>query len=211
MVPSVPRRRPPARVLPARPFMAAATMLLFTAGLYLVEVYNVSTGDVLDDNDGIVARNTDHLVGVLWAPLLHGSWLHLEANTPLFLVLGFLVMAGGLRQFIVVTATIWLLSGLGVWLIAPPGTVTVGASGVIFGWLVFLLFRGFFAGSAKQILLAVVLFFLWGGVLFGLLPGQPGISWQAHLFGALGGVLAARIVAGADRRRRGGETVAVPR
>jgi membrane associated rhomboid family serine protease len=186
-------------------------MLLFTFLLYVIEAYDASTGQSLDAEGGIIAHDPNHLDGVLFAPLLHGSWAHLESNTLPFLIFGFLAMAGGFRQFVGVTALVWLVSGLGVWVFSPPGTDTVGASGVIFGWLVFLLFRGFFAGSAKQILLAVVLFFLWGGVLFGLLPGQPGISWQAHLFGALGGVLAARIVAGADRRRRGGETVAVPR
>ena len=71
---------------------------------------------------------------------------------------------------------------------------------MIFGWLVFLLARGFFARSARQIGLAIVLFAIWGSVLFGVIPGQPGISWQAHLFGALAGLLAASLVARADHR-----------
>ena len=183
-------------------------MLLFTFLLYLIEGYDQSTGQVLDREDGIVAHDPNHLLGILTAPLLHAGWLHLESNTLPFLIFGFLAMAGGLAQFVLVTALVWVTSGLGVWLFAPPGTTTVGVSGVIFGWLVFLLFRGFFAGSAKQILLAVVLFLLWGGVLLGVLPGQPGISWQAHLFGAIGGILAAALVAGG--RRRDGDPV-VPR
>jgi membrane associated rhomboid family serine protease len=198
------RRRSVYRILPPRPFLAAITMLLFTFLLYVIEAYDVSTGLALDQ-EGIIARDPSHLDSVLWAPLLHAGWAHLESNTLPFLIFGFLAMAGGLRQFVLVTAIVWLTSGLGVWFFSPPGSDTVGASGVIFGWLVFLLFRGFFAGSAKQILLAVVLFFLWGGVLFGVLPGQPGISWQAHLFGALGGILAARMVAGSARRRGAGE------
>ncbi|HEY4006838.1 MAG TPA: rhomboid family intramembrane serine protease [Pseudonocardia sp.] len=195
------RPRTSARVFPRRPFMAAFGMLLFTFLLYLVEAYDQTTSLALNDEDGIVARDPSHLVGVVWAPLLHSGWPHLESNAPFFLIFGFLVLAGGLRQFIAVTAVIWVVSGLGVWLIAPPGSVTVGASGVIFGWLVFLLFRGFFSGSLKQILLAVVLFLLWGGVLVGLLPGDPHVSWQAHLFGALAGILCARMVASADRSR----------
>ena len=195
------RPRSSARIFPRRPFLAAVGMLLFTFVLYLVEAYDQTTGQALDRDDGIVARDPHHLVGILWAPLLHGGWAHLESNAPFFLIFGFLVLAGGLRQFIVVTAFIWALSGLGVWLISPPGVPTVGASGVIFGWLVFLLFRGFFSGSLKQILLAVVLFLLWGGVLLGVLPGDPGVSWQAHLFGALAGILCARMVASADRNR----------
>jgi len=78
---------------------------------------------------------------------------------------------------------------------------TIGASGVIFGWLTFLLVRGFFARSLKQIVLALVLFLIWGGVLWGVLPTDAHISWQAHLFGALAGVLAAWMVARADRGR----------
>jgi membrane associated rhomboid family serine protease len=191
-------RRSIARVLPPSPVGAALIMLVFTALLYVVEAVDQVTALRLDD-DGIVSRNLDGLWGILWAPFLHGGWPHLISNTVPFLVFGFLAMAGGIRQWIVVTATIWVLCGLGVWLVGPSGTSTIGASGVIFGWLVFLLARGFFARSARQIGLAVVLVAVWGSVLFGVLPGQPGISWQAHLFGALAGLLAASIVVRADR------------
>lgn len=192
-------RRSLARVLPPSPVAAAAVMLAFTALLYVIEAVDQVTGNALND-DGIISRRLDGLWGILWAPLLHGSWPHLLGNTVPFLVFGFLAMAGGVRQWGAVTALIWLVSGLGVWLVGPGGNVsTIGASGVIFGWLVFLLARGFFARSALQIGLAVVLFAVWGSVLFGILPGQPGISWQAHLFGALGGLLAASVAARADR------------
>ncbi len=174
-------------------------MATFTASLYVVEEADVLSGRHLQDN-GIQPRVFSGLDGVLWAPLLHDNWSHLAANTVPFLLLGFLVMAGGLGQFLAVTATIWLLGGLGVWLLGPSDTIHIGASGLIFGWLTFLLFRGFYAHSGRQIALAVVLFFCWGGMLFGVLPGQPGVSWQGHLFGALAGILAARMVARADRR-----------
>jgi membrane associated rhomboid family serine protease len=194
-------RRSIARVLPAAPIRAMLTMLVFTGVLYGVEVVDQATGGSLE-NDGIVARQVDGLGGIIWAPLLHGTWAHLIANTLPFLIFGFLAMAGGIRQFLLVTGLIWVISGVGVWLTAPDNSVTVGASGVIFGWLVFLLVRGFFAHSGRQIVLAVVLFFIWGGILLGVLPGQANISWQAHLFGALAGLLAARLVASADRRTR---------
>lgn len=189
--------------------MAAVTMAVFTFMLYVIEVVDLSTDHLLDREGGIISRNVDHLDGVLFSPLLHASWDHLMANTVPFLIFGFLAMAGGARQFIAVTATIWLLGGLGVWLLGPSDVSTIGASGVIFGWLVFLLVRGFFARSAKQILLAAVVFFFWGGVLWGVLPSSPRVSWQAHLFGALAGLFAAWMVARADRRRvrRGGGTV----
>ncbi|OZM83496.1 rhomboid family intramembrane serine protease [Pseudonocardia sp. MH-G8] len=189
-----------ARVLPRAPLRSVLFMLLFTAALYVIEAVDTVSGQQIQEN-GIEPLELDGLDGVLWAPLLHDDWAHLIANTVPFLVFGFLALAGGFRQFAMVTALIWVLGGLGVWLTGGyDGGVHIGASGLIFGWLVFLLTRGFFARSGLQILLAVGLFFVWGGILFGVLPGQPGVSWQAHLFGALTGLLAARLVAGADRR-----------
>jgi membrane associated rhomboid family serine protease len=188
-------------VFPRAPLTALVTMAVFTAALYVVELADRLAPAVALDENGIVPREVSGLDGVLWAPLLHGGWAHLAANTVPFLLFGFLAMAGGLGQFVVVTATIWLLGGLGTWLTGDDG-VHLGASGLVFGWLAFLLARGFFARSIRQIALAVVLFAFWGGVLFaGVLPGQPGISWQGHLFGALAGLLAAWLVTRADRVR----------
>ena len=187
-----------ARVFPARPFSAIFVMAAFTALLWVIEFYDQATGAGLDD-DGIVPRTESGLEGIIWAPLLHGGFAHLMANTLPFLIFGFLVLANGFGRFVLVTALIWAISGLGVWLTAPAGSVTVGMSGVIFGWLTYLLVRGFFARSGTQVLLAVVLFFFWGGILLGVLPGQPQVSWQGHLFGALAGVFAASLVA--PRRR----------
>ncbi|OLS96259.1 rhomboid family intramembrane serine protease [Pseudonocardia sp. CNS-004] len=205
MAATAPAPRRTARVLPRNPVSSALFMVVLTAGLYVIEAVDVVTGGALDQNFGIEPLQVDGLDGVLVAPLLHGDWAHLIANTVPFLVLGFLAMAGGIRQFVVVTATIWILGGLGVWFTggigAPLGVepTHIGASGLIFGWLVFLLTRGFFARSGLQILMAVGLFLVWGGILFGVLPGQPGVSWQSHLFGALAGLLAARLAARADR------------
>ena len=188
-----------ARIVPRHPVLAFLFMLGFLAVLWVVEAVNqFALGDALDD-DGIGPRRLDGLAGILWSPLIHESWAHLEANSLPFLILGFLVFAGGIGQWFAVTATIWLLGGFLTWLTGAAGS-TIGASGVIFGWLAFLLVRGFFARSARQIVLAVVLLLLYGGVLWGMLPGDPGISWQAHLFGALAGVLAARLTVSADRR-----------
>lgn len=201
-LPQVPAPTPPrslSRIIPPHPLRAAVIMLVFTGALYALELFDQATGEGLD-NDGIIARHLDGLWGILWAPLLHGGWPHLIANTLPFLVFGWLAMAGGLRQWIGVTALIWIGSGIMVWLTAPSFSSTIGMSGVIFGWLLFLLVRGFFARSGKQILLGLVLLVFEGGMLFGVLPGTPGISWQAHLFGAVFGILAAWLVAKADRR-----------
>jgi len=176
----------------------------FAGLLYLVEAADTVLGGALDQ-EGIQPRTLDGLDGVLWAPVLHGGWQHLVANTVPVLVLGFLVMAGGVGQFVTVTATVWIVGGLGTWVIASGGT-HIGASILVFGWMVFLLARGFFARSAGQITLAAMLFLLWGGMLWGVLPGTAGISWEGHLFGALGGLLAARLVVRADRARYGRAT-----
>jgi membrane associated rhomboid family serine protease len=169
----------------------------FTGVLYLTEAVDTLLGGALDA-DGIWPRRLDGLSGILWAPLLHRGWQHLVANTVPVLVLGFFALAGGIRQFVAVTAIVWLVGGFGTWLTGSPG-VHLGASILIFGWLVFLLARGFFARSPAQILLAVALFVMWGGVLWGVLPGTVGISWEGHLFGALGGLIAAQRLARADR------------
>ncbi|MFD5249860.1 rhomboid family intramembrane serine protease [Amycolatopsis sp. NPDC058340] len=190
---------PAKRVLPPNPRAAAIVALAFTALLYLVELVDVVLPADLDQSGGIVAREISDLDGVLWAPLLHAGWGHLFSNTVPVLVFAFLAMSAGIGRWVLVTAIIWVLSGLGVWLIAPGGTVTVGASGVAFGWLAFLLVRGIFNRAVGQILVAVVLLGIWSGMLWGLLPGDPGVSWQGHLFGALSGVFAAWLMARADR------------
>jgi len=171
----------------------------FTGLLYATEAVDTLLGGALD-GDGIRPRQLDGLDGILWAPLLHDGWQHLVANTVPVLVLGFLVLASGVGQFFAVTVTIWLVGGFGTWLIGSPH-VHLGASILVFGWLVFLLARGFFACSPAQILLAVALFAVWGSVLWGVLPGGYGISWEGHLSGAVGGLIAAQLVARADRPR----------
>lgn len=196
------RTDPAKRVLPPRPFAAAFLAALFTALLYVVEFAD----RVLPANlqrEGIEARTLSGLDGVLWAPLLHGPWSHVLANTIPIALFGFLVMSGGIGQWVAVTTTVWLLSGLGVWLVGPPNAVTIGASGLAFGWLAFLLVRGIFNRSVGQLVLAGVLFFVYGGMFWGVLPTVAGnISWQGHLFGAVAGVLAAWLVRRGDRATR---------
>lgn len=168
-------------------------MFLLVGVLYVVEAVDQSMGGALELY-GVKPRQFSGLEGILFAPLLHAGWAHLMSNTVPLLVLGWLVLAGGTRQFFVVTAIVWVISGVGTWIIGSPG-VHLGASGIAFGWMVFLLLRGLFLWSLRQVFVALLLFFYWGGMLWGLLPGQPGISWQEHLFGAIGGLLAAWLVA----------------
>ena len=141
---------------------------------------------------GIVPRTTDGLVGILAAPFLHANVAHLVGNTVSLLLFGWLVMLRDRRHFGVVTLFAMLGSGLLSWALGAPGSVHIGASGVVFGFFGFLLLAGFYARSAGSILLSLAVAVLWGGTVFGVLPGTPGVSWQGHLGGFIGGVLAAR-------------------
>jgi membrane associated rhomboid family serine protease len=175
---------------PATWAQAALLTAGFVALLWVLEIVDTAADHRLDDY-GVHPRDAEGLVGVVTAPLLHVGFDHLGANTLPVLVLGFLVLVSGIGRGLAVTAVIWLVAGLGVWLIAPSYTVHLGASSLIFGWLVFLMARGVFSRRPGEIILGMTLFFLYGGLLLGVLPGQPGISWQGHLFGAVGGLLAA--------------------
>ena len=143
---------------------------------------------------GILPRNIIGLRGILFAPFLHAGLGHLIANTIPFTILGWFVMLQETSDFFVVTAITMLVSGLGVWLFGASG-VHVGASALIFGYLGFLLLRGYFERNVPSILLSLVVGFLYGGTIWGVLPIQYGVSWQMHLFGFLGGVIAARLLA----------------
>jgi membrane associated rhomboid family serine protease len=147
---------------------------------------------------GIEPRSADGLWGVVLAPFLHAGFGHLAANTVPFLVMGVLIALSGLARVLAVTAIVAVVSGLGTWLVAPSATVHLGASGVVFGYAAYLVARGFFDRRFLYLLTGLVVALVYGTtVLFGLLP-RDGISWQGHLFGALGGLLAARVLA---RRR----------
>ncbi len=141
---------------------------------------------------GIIPRSQIGLRGILFAPLLHGTWGHLAANTIPLLVLAGLTISRSQVEFAIVTAVVWLGSGLGVWLLAGSRTLHLGASGLVFGYLGFLLSRSYFERDALSAALSLVVVFLYGPLLWGILPGRRGISWQGHLFGFISGVLAAR-------------------
>jgi len=173
---------------------AAAVIGGFVALLYAIELVDTLMDNRLDQ-EGVQPQDRDGLLGILFAPLLHVGWGHLAANTLPLLLLGFLILLSGVGHWLEVTAIVWVVGGLGTWLVAPPNTVHLGASVLVFGWLVHLILRGFFTRQPRQIVLGLVVLFLYGGVLWGVLPGQAGISWQGHLFGAVGGGLAAWLTA----------------
>ncbi len=172
---------------------AAAAIGLFTALLWVVEGIDAATGHELDQY-GVQPRSDEGLLGILFAPFLHGGWDHLSANSGPLLVLGFLALATGLLRGLAATAVIWVVGGVGVWLVAGSNTNHIGASGLVFGFLVYVIVRGIVNRKLWEILVGVVVIFVYGGVLWGVLPGQPGVSWQGHLFGAIGGAIAAVVV-----------------
>ncbi len=173
----------------------AIILATFVAIFWLLEILDqfVFRGSL--DYFGIIPHQVIGLRGILFAPFLHGDFPHLIANTVPFLILGWLVMLQETSDFFIVTGLTMLVGGLGVWLFAAPGDIHIGASILIFGYLGFLLLRGYFQRNIPSILLSILVFLLYGGTIWGVLPSRPGISWQGHLFGFLGGVLAAKLIA----------------
>lgn len=165
----------------------------FVAVLWAVEIVDFLLLGSLDGL-GIRPRTTFGLIGIPLAPFLHGGFSHLFANTTALIPLGFLVSARRLSHLPFVTIFVTVVGGLCVWLFARS-SVHIGASGVVFGYLGFLLLVGFFERSFAGIALSLAVGVMYGGLFFGVLPGQPGISWESHLFGFLAGALAARLVA----------------
>lgn len=147
---------------------------------------------------GIRPRHPESLVNIAFAPFLHIGFAHLLANTAGIVTLGGLVLARGARPFLVVSVVAAGVSGAGVWVVGDPRSAHVGASGIVFGYLGFLLTWGYLARSAGAFVLALAVAVVFGWMLWGLLPTAERVSWEGHLFGLVGGVLAARLmVAGA--------------
>jgi membrane associated rhomboid family serine protease len=203
--------RAPATRSKKRPqwMVGGATILTFVALLYLVELIDQMMGGRLDTN-GIRPLTTDGLWGVIFAPVLHANWQHLMANTVPLLVLGFLMTLAGLSRFVWATVIVWIVGGFGTWLIGNVGSACgptdhIGASGLIFGWLTFLLVFGIFVRRFTDIVIGLVVLFVYGGVLLGAMPVLHqcgGVSWQGHLSGAFAGVVAAYLLSAPERKAR---------
>ncbi len=166
--------------------------------LFLIELLDRVTGNHLDQAGGIRPHHLDGLDGIVFAPFLHASFSHVLANSIPLILLGTFVLASGTTRFLLTTAFIALVSGLGVWFTGDGNSVVVGASGVIFGYLGVLLMRGIVERSWWHIAVGLLIGLLYGWQLVGALPGDERVSWQAHLFGFVGGLVAAIIF----RRRR---------
>jgi membrane associated rhomboid family serine protease len=187
----VPAPRPPGR--PAK-YQTQREGLLLLAGIvglmWLLEVVNTLDSNRLD-SDGILARSVGHLWGIFTAPFLHVSFQHLISNTVPFVFMGVIIALHGARRLALVTLIVLVVGGLGTWLIAPSHSVTVGASGLVFGYATYLLVRGLFDRSALEVLVGILVGVVWGGALISSVVPHYGISWQGHVCGAIGGVVAA--------------------
>ena len=178
------------------PFRPVAVVVVLLATMWVVEVIDLVPGTNFD-RWGVRPRTTRGLFGIFFAPFLHSGFGHLFANTIPFFVLGAIIAIGSISRYVQVTLIVGVTSGLGTWLFATPGTVHIGASGLVFGYLTYLVTRGFFAGRLRWIIGGLIVLLFYGAILWGLLP-RPGISWSGHVFGALGGVLAAWFVHGRE-------------
>ena len=168
---------------------AGITVGAWLAVMWALEVIDLITPGSLD-RLGIRPRTLGGLVGIPLAPFLHSGLTHLVANTVPFAVLGFVIAVGSRRRFWAVTVLIGLIAGLGTWLFGTSGSVHIGASGLVFGYLVYLIVRGFFEKRLTWVLGGMAVFIVFGGILWGLVP-RAGVSFTGHLFGAIGGVAAA--------------------
>ena len=178
---------------PARSASPLAVLVGAVSTMWLSEGVDQVAFDGDLDRFGIVPRQLDGLTGVALAPFLHAGFGHLVANTIPLLVLGGLIAFKGLRRLVTVAVGVVVLGGLGVWVFGRSA-IHLGASGVVFGFLGYLVAAGVLERRLRSVVLAVVAVALYGGMIWGVLPGTPGVSWESHLFGLLSGLVMARVV-----------------
>jgi membrane associated rhomboid family serine protease len=161
--------------------------------IWAVQVINVLTGYTLNEWLGLRPRAFAGLDGVIFMPILHGSVTHAIANTLPLAVLGGLMTLSAGRVTFAASVIIVALGGLGVWMFGRTA-LHVGASGLIFGWFAFLVARGFVEKRPLPIFVAFGVAIFYGTMIWGVFPGQSGVSWESHLLGAAAGVCAAFVL-----------------
>ena len=174
-------------------FQEGIVLLAYLLALmWALAVVDFVTGRRVLNQLSIEPRSLEGLPGIAVAPLLHGGFGHLAANSGPLVILGTVILLQGLEVLGLVTVFCWLFSGVGIWLLGRPGTRHLGASGVVFGYLGYILLHGYFERSPAAIAAAVVVGLLYGSALWGLLPLQRGKSWVGHGMGFLAGAIVAR-------------------
>lgn len=158
----------------------------FTVLLWLIKIIEISFGADLVEY-GVYPGRLHGLAGLLWAPLIHSSFSHLFANTAPLLILGTALVYGYPKSAKIVVPVVYFGTGVGVWLFARQA-FHVGASGLTFGFMFFVLTIGMLRWDRRAIALSMIVFFLYGGMIWGIFPNKPDISFESHLFGAIIGI-----------------------
>ena len=171
--------------------------------MWVVEAINSLDHDALDNHAGILPRNVDHLWAIFTSPFLHANFYpHLVDNTIPLLFMGVFIALHGARRLAIVTLIVIVIAGLGTWLISPSSN-TIGASGLVFGYATYLFARGLFNRSLLEIGVGLIVGVVWGGALITSVVPHAGVSWQDHVSGAVGGVIAAWLLSARQRDARG--------
>lgn len=168
---------------------------------WVVEVLDVFVFQGGLDRYGVQPHSVIGLRGIVFAPFLHGGFGHLMANTIPFITLGWLTMIQETSDFYVVSIMSALVGGIGVWVFGSPDSIHIGASILIYGYLGFLLLRGYFQKNFPSIALSIFVAIAYGSFIWGVFPSKVGVSWQGHLFGFIGGAIAAKMVAQENKFR----------
>jgi membrane associated rhomboid family serine protease len=180
--------------------LGIAFVAVLLAIMWVLEIYDQLTGENLD-RYGIEPHDVGGLGGIFLAPFLHAGFGHLIGNSVPFVLLGFTIALGGVLRVAATTLIVIVVAGFGTWLIAPAGTDHIGASGVVFGYATYLVARGLYTRRLLHLGVGLAVLAVYGStLLFALIP-HDGISWQGHLCGGIGGILAARLLDRRDARR----------
>ena len=182
---------------------ALIVMGAFLAVIWILQVANWADGYRLDSEFGILPEHVSRLGDIFTAPFLHFSWQHIEGNSVPLFVLGVLAAYRSIGRFLLVTLIVAVTSGMAVWLFQSGNELTVGASGLIFGYFGYVLVRGFFDRNLVDIGVGLVAGALYWTILQVAIPGTPGVSWIGHLGGLVGGVLAAWLLRNAGPSQAG--------
>lgn len=194
------------------PLGRAATLnVAVLAVLWIVELVNAATGRELAQAGGIRPRDFGSLIDIVTAPFLHGNLEHLAGNAVALFSLGFIAAVPSIKKFLLMNAVVIAVGGLGVWLFAQSGTVSIGASGVVFGYFGYLLLRGFVDRRAVDVVVSIGIalayaYPMWHSIGFGV----TNISWQGHLSGLVGGMLAAVLLRQPRRKAKPATTDPLP-
>ena len=176
-------------------------LALVIGAVWAVSLVALSYGDALIYRLALVPRRIDGLLGIVGMPFVHGSFGHLMSNTMSLLVFGAFLLFRGVRYYVMVSLGIVGLGGVLLWLFGREAA-HIGASGVVFGYFGFLLTRGVYERSFQSVAVAGLVVLFYGGMIWGVLPGAEGVSWDGHLAGLVAGIVVARVAFGMERRRR---------